>query len=253
MNIQNAFISEGRDYSVPCIYSIKGPEKTVCVVVHGFGSNKESFTAKILLEEFPPLGIGVMAFDLPAHGESGVDGEFLRLTNCTADLAAAEALARTLAPEAEIVYFGSSFGAYITLIYLAGNKQGKHRAFLRSAAVSMPRLSTQFMTSEQMACLETTGEILLHAEEYGYTRNLKLTQGFFDDLKCHDVFSLWREGLAELRMIHGESDETVPLSDAKSFAEMFNVPLTVVPNGDHQLSVPGAPEKVLKLASEFFQ
>jgi hypothetical protein len=31
------------------------------------------------------------------------------------------------------------------------------------------------------------------------------------------------------------------------------VPLTVVPDGDHRLSVPGAPEQVLKLATAFFR
>jgi len=58
--------------------------------------------------------------------------------------------------------------------------------------------------------------------------------------------------LAELFMIHGESDDDVPLSDAESFAEMFHVPLSVVPNGDHKLSGPGMPEQVLESAVRFF-
>ena len=247
-------IPGGRGYDVPCIYDISGREKTICLVIHGFGSSKESVTAKMLLEALPPLGIGVIAFDHPAHGESPVDGEFLRVSNSLADLAAVEARARVLAPEAEIVYFASSFGAYIALIYLAATESDKRRrAFLRCAAVSMPCVFTGRLTEEYKAGLAAAGEFTLDKEEYGYIRDLKITRGFLDDLEQNDVFALWREDFAELRMIHGESDQTVPLGDAQSFAKMFGVPLTVIPNGDHQLSVPGAPEQVLKLATEFFR
>jgi len=249
--MKSEVISNGRDYGLPCLYSIDGREKIVCVVVHGFGSSKNSITAKMMLEELPLLGVGAISFDLPAHGESEVDGEFLRLENCLADLAAVENLARNLAPEAEIVYFASSFGAYITLLYLAGRKNGGGRAFLRSAAVSMPRLHT-WLSPAQKAELETAGEIILKASEYEYSRDLKVTQGFFDDLDKSDVFKLWREGFAEICMIHGDKDETIPIGDARSFAERFDVPLIVVPGGDHRLSTPGAPEQVLKTAAEFF-
>jgi pimeloyl-ACP methyl ester carboxylesterase len=246
------FISKERDYSVPCLYNINGHEKIVCIIVHGFGSSKTSVTAKMMLEELPPLGIGAIAFDLPAHGDSGVDGEFLRLDNCLMDLADVEAFAHILAPEAEIVYFASSFGAYVTLIYLAGGKQIGRRAFLRSAAVSMPRIINQEITPEQKLCLETKGEVLLDKEKYGHARQLKITQMFLDDLKHHDVFSLWHDSFAELCMIHGESDQTTPLSDTQAFSKMFHVPLILIPDGDHQLSVSGAPEKVLKQAAKFF-
>ena len=250
--MKHEFIVREHSYDVPCLHSINGREEIVCVVVHGFGSSKESPTAKMLFEELPPLGISVIAFDFPAHGESGVDGEYLRLANCLTDLAVAEARARSLAPGAEIVYFGSSFGAYITLVYLAVNGHYGRRAFLRSAAVTMPKL-IHHLKPEQKAQLEKAGEFTLDAEEYGYIRPLKLTQGFFDDLERHDVFTLWREDMAELWMIHGEDDQTILLEDARPFAEKFQVPFTVVPGGDHRLSIPGAPEQVLKLAVEFYR
>ena len=250
--MKNEFIPNSRGYDVPCQYDVKGNEKTVCVIVHGFGSSKAGSNANMLLEELPRRGVGAVAFDLPSHGESSVDGKFLRLDNCIADLVVAEERGRALAPGAEIVFFGSSFGAYITLLYLAGKKQSGYRAFLRSAAVTMPSLFYNRLTLEQKAYLESTGEYVIDKSEYGYSHDMKLTKGFFDDLERNDVFALWRVGLAELHMIHGESDDTVPISDARLFAERFNVPLTVVPNGDHMLSVPGAQEQVLELAAELF-
>jgi len=245
-------ITEGRDYGIPCIYDIKGYEKIVCIIIHGFSSSKESVTAKTMLKELPLHGIGAIAFDLPAHGESEVNGDYLLLSNCVNDLAAVEARARKLAPEAEIVYFASSFGAYISLIYLASKKNGRQRAFLRSAAVNMPRLLNERLTPESKASLNETGEFTIRKEEFGYIRDIKLTQRLYDELACNDVFTFWHEGIAELCMIHGESDDTVPLIDAQSFATKFDVPLTVVPNGDHQLSIPGTLEKIQELAIAFF-
>ncbi|MCL2437008.1 MAG: alpha/beta hydrolase [Clostridiales bacterium] len=250
--MKSEIISKARRYNVPCLYNINGQEQIVCVIIHGFGSSKNSVTATMMLEELPRAGIGAIAFDLPAHGESEVDGASLRLFNCLEDLEAVESRARALAPQAEIVYFASSFGAYIALIYLSQKKQGKPRAFLRSPAVNMPEILSQGLTPELRARLETTGELILDKDVYGYARDLKLTQGFFDDLQGHDVFTLWREGMATLYMVHGEADETVLLSDVQSFARRFHVPLTIVPDGDHQLSMPGMPECVLKLATAFF-
>ncbi len=45
-----------------------------------------------------------------------------------------------LAPGARVVYFSSSFGAYLNLIYLSTRPHRGTRSFLRSAAVEMPLL-----------------------------------------------------------------------------------------------------------------
>ena len=106
-------------------------------------------------------------------------------------------------------------------------------------------------TPEEEVRLRGDGFVVL-GEEYGYIRPLKLTRGFFEDLDRHDLFALWRPEEAEVRMVHGELDETIPLEEARRFAARFQIPLTVVPGGDHRLSVPGAPERVLEQAAAFF-
>ena len=237
-------------YGVPCLHDIRGGEDLVCVVAHGFGSSKESPTAQLLLQGLPARGIGAAAIDFPIHGESPDDAPPLRLAYCFDALAAAEAKARALAPKARVVYFGSSFGAYTTLLYLAGRPHAGNRAFLRSAAVCMPELF-HHRTEAEEAQLQALGYVVL-GEDYGYARPLKLTRGFFDDLDSHDLFALWRPEEAALEMVHGELDETIPLAEARRFAGKFSVPLTVVPGGDHRLSLPGAPELVLERAAAFF-
>ncbi|MGI6498391.1 MAG: alpha/beta hydrolase [Oscillospiraceae bacterium] len=241
-------ISGANGYGVPCLYEVDGREETVCIVSHGFGSSKESTTAQMLLRALPKRGIGVLAFDFPAHGDSPVDGEMLRIATCMQALEAAERRVRSLAPRADIVYFSSSFGAYINFQYLALGKGRGEKSFFRSAAVNMPDLFAH-PTEEERARLERDGFLTLE----GYTRPIKLTTGFLEDLAGHDLFQCSPPEGTKIRMIHGEQDQTILLAHARRFAAQFHVPLAVIPGGDHSLSVPGAPERVLQLATEFFE
>ena len=59
----------------------------VCLITHGFGSSKDSPTAQLLAGELPRHGIGTLALDLPAHGDSPVDGDALSIRHCLDDLA----------------------------------------------------------------------------------------------------------------------------------------------------------------------
>lgn len=244
-----------RAYGIPLVYDINGSESIVCIVIHGFGSGKQNDTAQMLFREFPRRGIGVIAFDFPAHDESEVNGTFLRISNCLADLAAVEARARSLAPNAEIVYFASSFGAYTTLIYLSGLPvpvDRPRRAFLRSAAVTMPKLFRERRTPLQHEALMRDGQVMLDKDDYGYLRDLIITEDFIGDLESHDVFEIWKKDAAELFMIIGTGDETTPPVDALHFSEKFKINRCMIPGGDHKLSIPGAPEEVLKQALAFF-
>lgn len=236
-------------YTIPGIHTLTGKEAKIAVIAHGFGSSKESPTAAMLGEQFPAWGIGTIAFDFPAHGESPVGGEMLTVENCLADLQAAEETARRLCPHAEIGYFGSSFGAYITLLYLASGKAAGRKAFLRSAAVEIPELLPE-LTADFAGDLERQGWFLFDA---GYVRPLRLTRTLFNELAENDVFEKYQPGSAELFMVHGSGDETASPQAARRFAEFSGAELAMLSGGDHRLSLPGMPEKVLQLAREFFE
>ena len=248
--MESVRIPTSRGYDIPCLHTIQGTEPIVCIVIHGFGGRKDSPSGRLLLEGLPPQGIGVVAFDFPAHGESPVDGVYLQLPNCLADIADTEAFARQLAPHAEIVYFGSSFGAYTGLLYLAARPAGRRRAFLRSAAVTMPSLFHN-RTAEEEAHLRTQGWFLRGSAQ-GFSRDIRLTCTFLEDLDRHDLFSCWRPDAAQVQMIHGGADELIPVEAAEAFARRFSIPITVVPDGNHRLDGPGIPELILQKALDFF-
>ena len=107
---------------IPYIANVKGDERQVVIILHGFDSSKDSPTAKMMLEELPKAGIGAIAFDMPGHGDNPVPREDLRVSGCMLALEAIEELAGELAPQAEISYFGSSFFLVIPSMAVTSSK-----------------------------------------------------------------------------------------------------------------------------------
>lgn len=244
---------------IPCLEEIPRDPKGVVIVAHGFTSSKESSTGAVLMKTLPPAGIGVIAYDHPGHGDSE---EELRMANCVESLAAIEADLRVRFPQAAIYYFGSSFGAYTTLLYVSTRPHFGRRAVLRSAAVKMPAL---------LLGDDLSGPARFIREELdrdGYTEpdlNLggivRIPAGFFEDLRENDVFEICAVANAArgtiagtaFAMAHARGDEVVPFAAAERFSGQFGIPLTVFENEHHTLSdQPETPEKVAALALAFF-
>lgn len=246
---------------IPCEYDIQGNERLVILVAHGLGSHKESDIALRLYKEFPAAGVGVFSFDYPGHGDSPSDDYLVK--NCLSDLADADAYVRKLAPGAEVAYFGSSFGVYSSLLYLkdkiaedrAAGRDTVYRVFSRSGAVSMPDLM-EISTKDQAETLEKEGWFWLN---WGFARDVKISREYMAELKENDLFAIYKDGpdsLAKnlnLYMIHGEADDLIPVEGALDFAELVGADITVVPGGDHRLSIPGGPQLVVEKAKNFFE
>ncbi len=236
-------------YDIPCISDFGGGEKQVVIISHGFASSKESPAAGAIAAAVSGVGIGSIRFDFPAHGDSPVDGEMLRIPNCLDDLSAVEAHVREQRPDAEIAYFSSSFGAYINLIYLATRHHAGRKSFLRCPAVDMPGIIERGTTPEHRAMLDKQGFVMLDED---YVRPLKLTSGFLSDLEAHDIYTLYRPGITEVAMAHGSADEIAPIEDARRFARLSGAELTEVEGADHRFLIPGGMERVLGAAVAFF-
>ena len=95
-------------YDIPVRAAWAGEEQAV-IICHGFGSSKASPMVEALMQTLPQHGITAVAFDFPAHGDSPVDGAYLRVPYCIDDLETVEAWVRTILPKASIatVYKGN--------------------------------------------------------------------------------------------------------------------------------------------------
>lgn len=229
-------------HSVPAWHNIKGDERLVLLVCHGFCSEKHSGTPHLLAEALADLGIAVLAMDFPGHGEHPLDGDGLTVANCLADVKAAEAYIQQLAPLAEIGYFGSSFGGYILLLFAALCQPVGSRLMLRSGAVDMPQIFRADTTEQQWAELEAQGWY-----ELGWDRKLRIYPPLYDDFDAHDAFISYQPGMMRLMMVHGTEDAEVPYASAQRFAAEKGALLITVEGGGHRLERDG--DKALLIAA----
>lgn len=247
--MEEKWLESMHGYRIPCRDNWTGQGQVV-LVCHGFGSSKASPMVQALEATLPQHGIGVFSFDFPAHGESPGGQETLRVPFCIDDLETVEAYLRAKGPKAEISYFGSSFGAYITLLRLARHPRPEARAFLRSAAVGMPKLVSTWLDQRAQADLAGKGYFV---PDYDYVREMRVTPAFLQDLAGHDVFTRYQKGMATLAMVHGGQDKVAPVEDARRFAEQFGAQIQILPRGEHNLMGEGELEQVLAQATAFFQ
>ena len=110
---------------------------------------------------------------------------------CIDDLAEVEAHLLARNPQAEISYFASSFGAYITLLYLAQHPHRQRKAFLRSAAVTMPALAAGWLLNQRAQ--EDLARQGYFVPQYDYVREMRITPAFLDDLAEYNLFTRYRQ------------------------------------------------------------
>ncbi len=243
--------------TIPCLLQMPENSRDVIIMVHGFGSQKDCATAQMLFRRMPPAGFGVITYDQPAHGPDEARDEPLLVRNCLSSLRTVEEFVSRQYPDAAIHYFSSSFGAYITVLYLCGFPHRGRRAFLRSAAVNLPQLFLgepgTGIDPELKKELDEKGSVL---SQLGPSEIL-IPAGFLEELRVNDLTEKFRERIyddAVFEMVHGEKDSTIELSYARKFAETFSIPITVIPDEEHTLSDhPETPDIVADLAIAFYR
>ncbi len=243
--------------TIPCLIQMPEGAGEVIIMVHGFGSQKDCATAQMLFRRMPPAGFGVVTYDQPAHGPEEARDEPLLIRNCLSSLKTVETFVAKEYPEARIHYFSSSFGAYITVLYLCGFPHRGQKAFLRSAAVNLPELflgtSGTGIDPEAKKELDEKGAVL---SDLGPSAIL-IPAGFIEELKVNDLTDKFRTRIyddADYEMVHGELDSTIELPYAREFADAFAIPITIIPEEEHTLSDhPETPDIVADLAIAFYR
>ena len=240
----------------------------VVIISHGFASSKNGAMAQLLLQYVLDAGYGCIAYDFPAHGPHKEENGALTIHGCKSNLMLVEEYVRRKVPGAKIGYFGSSFGAYITLLHLLDVKKfaainapdpEPTAAFLRSAAVDMPDIMAGYDSPEIRDLMATPGYLL----SVGGPDEVRMTPRFFEELAENDLFAACREAdggsLAEclgtpIRMVHATTDEVVDPERARAVAGEVGIPVTWFEGEDHTLSTfPETPGKVCEMAMDFFR
>ncbi|WP_329886105.1 alpha/beta fold hydrolase [Pseudoramibacter faecis] len=250
--MQPIHIAKAGGAVVPAICGVPDAAGQIVIMIHGFESSKACATGQLLFRRMVPAGLGVIAYDQPGHGSAEARREPLTLDACFESLAAVENAAAERWPRARPVYFASSFGAYVALLYVSLRPHLGRRLFVRCGAVNMPTL---FLGSAPdpaaLALLERQGYL---QPNLGIGDPVKVSARMFADFAAHDLFKRFRPGEAAVCMVHGEADPVVPVAAARAFAARFDLPITVFPGENHSLNAdPGTPDRVADLALAFFR
>ena len=243
--MKTEFLKSKHGYDIPFHRNIPKGAKRIVIVCHGFGSSKDSVTAHRMLCSLSLAGLGAVAFDFPAHGESEAGVEQLLVENCIDNIGEIEQMICEEYPEAEIGYFGSSFGGFCDLLYLTKKEHLGDRAFLRSGAVNMADFFRE-VPEEAQKILDEKGCILAQEEP-----PVVVPKAFVEEMQTLDLYRDFapKDG-DDLRvtMIHGTEDEEIDVNKAEEFAAKFEIPIILLEGGHHNLAGEGMPERVAREA-----
>ena len=203
------------------------------VFLHGFMSNLEGKKPKTFLDFAKKNKLGFLALEYSGHGKSSgkfVNGNISKWTKETSQLI------KKVVKKNKIILVGSSMGAWISLNQFKLFKE-QIIGFLGigSAPEFLDGLMWKKFSKKMKKEIKKNGIINLKHGDYEYPISLQLIK----DGKKNKVLNKKIYQKLNVTMIHGDKDESVPVSYSRKVLKVFKKSrkkLVIVKNGDHSLS-----------------
>ena len=203
------------------------------VFLHGFMSDLEGKKPKAFLNFAKKNKLGFLALEYSGHGKSS--GKF---TNGNISMWTKETslLIKKIVKKNKIILVGSSMGAWISLNqFQFFKKQIVGFLGIGSAPEFLQGLMWNKFSKKIKKEIKKNGIINLKHGNYEYPISLQLIK----DGKKNKVFNKKIYNKLSVTMVHGEKDESVPVSYSRKILKIFKnskKKLVIVKNGDHSLS-----------------
>jgi len=203
------------------------------VFLHGFMSNLEGKKPKTFLDFAKKNKLGFLALEYSGHGKSSgkfINGNISKWTKETSQLI------KKIVKKNKIILVGSSMGAWISLNQFKFFKE-QIIGFLGigSAPEFLDGLMWKKFSKKMKREIKKNGIINLKHGDYEYPISLQLIK----DGKKNKVLNKKIYQKLNVTMIHGDKDESVPVSYSRKVLKVFKKSrkkLVIVKNGDHSLS-----------------
>lgn len=223
--------------------------RRVVIFCHGFGGHKDNGAAEKFAERMitKHKGCAMVTFNWPAHGDDVK--KKLSLRDCGTYLDLVISHVRQKFDTDELYAYATSFGAYLTLKYVAEHGNPFRKIALRCPAVNMYDVITSaIITPEDQGKLDKGRDIAV-----GFDRKVLIGLPFLEELKANDIQKLDYLDFAEdILILQGTEDEIVPFSAAHAFAENNLIEFVPVEGADHRFKNPKHMELAIKQILEFF-
>ena len=205
------------------------------VFLHGFMSNLEGKKPKAFLNFAKKNKLGFLSLEYSGHGKSSdkfTNGNISKWTKETT------ILIKKFVKKNRIILVGSSMGSWISLNQFKFFKR-QIVGFLGigSAPQFLEELMWKKFSKKMKKEIKKNGIINLKHGDYEYPISLQLIR----DGRKNKVFNKKIYDNLKVTMVHGQKDESVPISFSKKILKIFinsEKKLVIIKNGDHSLSSP---------------
>jgi pimeloyl-ACP methyl ester carboxylesterase len=181
----------------------------VVLLCHGFLSSKESATNQALSQRLPAVGIATLRFDFFGHGESRSPFQDLTLTRCLDQTEAALSWLKT-GGYPRIGLIGGSFGGLVAL-HTAARCANLSVLGLKCPVFDYPPLWQERLGEAGMRGWREDGLLSF----VGPSGKARLGYSFYEDLLQYDGERAAAEIRCPTRIVHGDADEYVPVSQSQ--------------------------------------
>lgn len=223
--------------------------KKVVVYGHGFGGHKDNKAAENFAERLISKykGFALIAFNLPAHGDDVK--KKITLSDCVLYFDLVTKYAKETLNADELYSYATSFGGYLTLLYILEKGNPFSKVALRCPAVNMYDVLMNSIVRHEEAEKLAKGK----DAEIGFDRKILINQSFLDDLKVADIASReFFDYADDILIMHGTKDEIVPMDFVKDFAENNVIEFIPIENADHRFQDKKTMETATKAITHFY-
>ena len=210
-------------------------DKPYIVFLHGFMSDLNGKKPKTFLKFATKNKLGFLALEYSGHGKSS--GKF---TNGNISKWSKETtlLIKKIVKNNNFILIGSSMGTWISLNqFKIFKNQIKGLIGIGSAPEFLERLMWKKFSKKMKKEITRNGIINLKHGNYEYPISLQLIK----DGRKNKVFHKKIYDKLKVTMVHGQKDESVPVSYSKKILKIFinsKKKLVIIKRGDHSLSSP---------------
>jgi dipeptidyl aminopeptidase/acylaminoacyl peptidase len=189
----------------------------------------------------------IFRFDFFGHGESAGKFEEITISEAVDDVQSAIRFVKDSGYK-RIGLMGSSFGGFASLL-TAGQSDDLFVLALKSPVSDYLGL---LIARDHRRNIETWRKEGFITVEGADGERLRLNYTFFEDAEKTNGYAIAGYISAPTLIVHGDRDETVPLSQSQKIAALIpDCNLKVIRGADHVYSVPDHFESLLKLISDF--
>jgi pimeloyl-ACP methyl ester carboxylesterase len=221
--------------------------KPPIVLCHGFTTSKDGRTYVRLEQILNRKDFSTFRFDFFGHGESAGDFADITISEAVDDVQSAIRLMKKFG-YGRIGLVGSSFGGFASIL-AAGQSDDVFALALKSPVSDYLGLLIARDQDLDIETWEKKGFIMVDASDGNKRR---LNYSFFADAEGKQGYILAEKIKSPTLIVHGDRDETVPLSQSQKAAGIIpDCRLEIIHGADHTYSHPQHFEVMIDLISGF--